>query len=190
VHAHGRIPVLTLVGGKLTTSRALGELVTDAVLERLGIARSAMTIGRYLPGSKGLPEDDSERETAKQQVASQFGLSSEQISAIWELCGTLTSEIMRTQQSADADSRRRENIAGSALPRTFVRWVIEHERVERLEDLVERRLMLLYTAHLSRRTLEDLSDVLIESGRLSAADKPAAIDRALERLSTIYARNL
>jgi glycerol-3-phosphate dehydrogenase len=182
--------VLTLVGGKLTTSRALGELVTDAALERLGIARSAMTIGRYLPGSKGLPEDASQREIVIHQVAAEFGLSHDQTSAIWELCGTLTSEILRHQQSADADPRRWENIAGSALPRTFVRWVIEHERVERLEDLVERRLMLLYTAQLSRCTLEELSDVLIERGRLSAVDKPAAIDRALERLSHTYARQL
>jgi hypothetical protein len=50
--------------------------------------------------------------------------------------------------------------------------------------------MLLYRPQLSRRTLEELADLLIESGRLSAADKPAAIDRAFERLSTIYARNL
>jgi glycerol-3-phosphate dehydrogenase len=190
VHAHGRIPVLTLVGGKLTTSRALGELVTDAVLERLGIPRSAMTVGRYLPGSKGLPEDVSQREFVKQQVAVQFGLSHEQVSAIWELCGTLTGEILRAQQSADTDPHRLENITGSALPRTFVRWVVEHERVERLEDLIERRLMLLYAPRLSRRTLEELADLLVERGRLNATEKPAAIDRALERLLNIYARKL
>src|SRR5580700_9451190 len=190
VHAHGRIPVLTLVGGKLTTSRALGELVSDKVLERLGITRTAMTVNRYVPGSKGLPEDASQRESAKQQVASQFGLNTEQISAIWELCGTLSGEILRTQQSADADPRRLENITGSALPRTFVHWVIEHERVERLEDLIERRLMLLYRPQLSRRTLEELADLLVDSGRLNAGEKPPAVDRAPERLSHTYARRL
>jgi glycerol-3-phosphate dehydrogenase len=188
--AHGQIRVLTLVGGKLTTSRALGELVTDGVLARLGITRCAMTVGRYLPGSKGLAEDPAEREGQKQQVASQFGLSNEQVSAIWELCGTLTGEILRTQQSADADPSRLENITGSALPRTFVRWVIEHERVERLEDLIERRLMLLYRPQLSRRTLDELGDLLMERGRLTAVEKPAAVDRAFERLSHIYARQL
>jgi glycerol-3-phosphate dehydrogenase len=190
VHTHGQIAVLTLVGGKLTTSRALGELVSDKVLERLGITRTAMTVNRYVPGSKGLPEDASQRESAKQQVASQFGLNTEQISAIWELCGTLSGEILRTQQSADADPRRLENITGSALPRTFVHWVIEHERVERLEDLIERRLMLLYRPQLSRRTLEELADLLVDSGRLNAGEKPPAVDRALERLSHTYARRL
>jgi glycerol-3-phosphate dehydrogenase len=188
VHSHGTIPVLTLVGGKLTTSRALGELVTDAVLGRLGIARSAMTVGRYLPGSKDFPEDPSERMREKEQLASQFGLSIEQIGAIWELCGTLTGEILRTQQSRDTDPRRLENIAGSALPRTFVRWVIEHERVERLGDLVERRLMLLYSPQLSRRALEELADLLSESGRLDPAEKAAAVDGELDRLARIYGR--
>jgi glycerol-3-phosphate dehydrogenase len=190
VQSHGAIPVLTLVGGKLTTSRALGELVTDTVLGRLGITRSAMTVGRYLPGSKDLPDDPSERMREKQQLASQFGLSIEQINAIWELCGTLTGEILRTQQSQDSDPRRLENIGGSALPRTFVRWVIEHERVERLGDLVERRLMLLYSPTLPRRALEELADLLSESGRLGPAEKTAAVDGELDRLARIYGRRL
>jgi glycerol-3-phosphate dehydrogenase len=188
VQAHGRIAVLTLVGGKLTTSRALGQLVTDGVLRRLGVARSAMTVGRYLPGSKGLPVDESERERAKQQLASQFGLRIEQINWIWELCGTLTGEILQTQQTADADPRRLESITGSSLPRTFARWVIKQERVERLEDLIERRLMLLYSPDLSRKTLEELADLLSESGRLNPAEKNIAVDRALERLANIYGR--
>jgi glycerol-3-phosphate dehydrogenase len=190
VQSHGQTPVLTLVGGKLTTSRALGELVTDAVLERLGIARSAMTVGRYLPGSMGLSDDPSERAEQKKQLASEIGFSLEQITAIWELCGTLTGDILRAQQTGDADSRRLKNIAGSALPRTFVRWVIEHERVERLEDLIERRLMLLYSPELSRRTLEDLADLLSESCRLNADEKSSAVDHALERLASVYGRKV
>jgi glycerol-3-phosphate dehydrogenase len=190
VHNHGAIPVLTLVGGKLTTSRALGELVTDNILSRLGMARRALTVARYLPGSKDLAENAAGREAQRQALAAQFGLSREQIAAIWELCGTLAGEILQKQQKADTDPRRLENVTDSALPRTFVRWVIAHERVERLEDLVERRLMLLYNPQLSRRTLADLAELLVESGRLDPAAKPTAIDAALERLSTIYARKL
>jgi hypothetical protein len=59
-----------------------------------------------------------------------------------------------------------------------------------LEDLIERRLMLLYDPQLSRRTLEELADLLVESGRLNAAEKPTAIDCALQRLLEIYARKL
>jgi glycerol-3-phosphate dehydrogenase len=189
VQSHGRIPVLTLVGGKLTTSRALGELVTDSVLARLGITRSALTVGRYLPGSKNLGEDAAARDAQKQQIALQFGLSPGQVGAIWELCGTLTGDILQAQ-SSDADPRRSDSVVDSSLPRTFVRWVIAHERVERLQDLVERRLMLLYNPHLSRRTLDDLADLLAESGRLSADAKATAVDTAIERLATVYGRKL
>lgn len=190
LHSHGRVPVLTVVGGKLTTSRALGELVTDNVLRRLGITRSALTVGRYLPGSKDLPEDPAELATQKQQVAAQFGLSLEQVGAIWELCGTLTAEILRTQQSRDTDPRRLDNIAGSALPRSFVRWVIEHERAECLGDLVERRLMLLYSPQLPRLALEELAGLLSESGRLQADEKTAAVDQEVDRLAKIYGRRV
>jgi glycerol-3-phosphate dehydrogenase len=190
VQSHGRVSILTLVGGKLTTSRALGELVTDRVLGSLGIPRSAMTVGRYVPGSKDLPEDPAGRERAKQQLAAQFGLSVEQVSAIWELCGTLTGEILRVQQSADNDPRRLENVTGSDLPRTFVRWVIGHERVERLEDLIERRLMLLYSLRLVRGTFEELADLLIEQGRLDPVQKVSAADAAIERLKTTYGRTV
>jgi glycerol-3-phosphate dehydrogenase len=189
-HWHGRIPVLTPVGGKLTTSRALGELVTDKVLARLGIVRSAMTVGRYVPGSKDLPEEAAQRESEKQKLTAQFGLSREQVGAIWELCGTLAGEILRTQQSADTDPRRLEDITGSTLPRTFVRWVIEYERVERLEDLIERRLMLLYGPNLSRTTLVELADLLVESGRLEPGEKDRAVYAVVQRLAAIYARKL
>jgi glycerol-3-phosphate dehydrogenase len=190
VQSHGRIPVLTLVGGKLTTSRALGELVANNVLGRLGSSRSAWTVNRYVPGSKDLPDDAAEREHQKEQLAGRFGLGLEQVTAIWQLCGNLTGEILGVQQSSDSDPHGLENIAGSQLPRTFVRWVIEHERVERLEDLIERRLMLLYSPHLSRRTLEESADLLVAAGRLNATEKSAAIDRAIARLASVYSRQL
>ena len=124
------------------------------------------------------------------QLARQFGLGLEQVAAMWQLCGNLTGEILGAQQTGDSNPHRLENIAGSVLPRTFARWVIEHERVERLEDLVERRLMLLYSPHLSRRTLEELADLLVAAGRLEATEKIAAIDRAIARLASVYGRQL
>jgi hypothetical protein len=68
------------------------------------------------------------------------------------------------------------------LPRSFVRWVIEHEFVERLGDLVERRLMLLYDRRLSRRTLQGLAQLLSDSGKLPADQVPATVDDECSRL--------
>lgn len=51
----GAPPVLSVIGGKLTTCRALAELVADRVLERLGRPRRGSTRDRPLP-----PCDDAE----------------------------------------------------------------------------------------------------------------------------------
>ena len=45
-NTHGPIPILTLIGGKLTTCRALGEEVADRVLSRLRLPRIASSRDR------------------------------------------------------------------------------------------------------------------------------------------------
>jgi len=189
VQSYGDITVLTLVGGKLTTSRAFGELVADDVLTRLDIHRSAMTTGRVVPGGEGLPVEPEARERRRIDLASRFHLTVEQIRAMEALCGSQVEEILEAQR-ADADSERGQNVCGTSLPRTFVRWVIEHEWVSKIEDLVERRLMLLYDPALSSRTLDELAGLLIESGRLDPNRRTAAIETARGRLRALYARTL
>ena len=115
---HG-IPVLTLVGGKLTTSRAFGELVADEVLRRLSIVRSATTVARSVPGGKGIPSDRAALEQRWEELASQFGLNVVQVRAMWALCGNCIAEILETQRAGDSDPARGQNVSGSWLPRCF-----------------------------------------------------------------------
>jgi glycerol-3-phosphate dehydrogenase len=109
---------------------------------------------------------------------------------MWQLCGSRVAEILETQRTADSEPGRGTNVCGSSLPRTFVRWVIEHEWVERIEDLVERRLMLIYDPGLSRQTIGELAELLIEAGRLDPPGKEAAVDAAVRRCEAIYGRML
>ncbi len=57
-NSRGPIPILTLIGGKLTTCRALGEEVADRVLSRLRLPRLANSRDRSLPqvSNRLLPE--------------------------------------------------------------------------------------------------------------------------------------
>jgi len=190
VLTHHGIPVLTLVGGKLTTSRAFGELVADEVLHRLSIARSATTVARSVPGGQSVPRDRTGLVQRWEELAAQFGFQVEQVRAMWQLCGSHVAEILETQRTADTDPIRGTSVCGSSFPRTFVRWVIEHEWVERIEDLVERRLMLIYEPGLSRRTIGELADLLTDAGKLDAAAKEAAVDVAVRRCETVYGRKL
>ncbi len=53
-NARGPLPILTLIGGKLTTCRALGEEVADRVLSRLRLPRVASSRERPIPEPRGL----------------------------------------------------------------------------------------------------------------------------------------
>jgi glycerol-3-phosphate dehydrogenase len=80
--------------------------------------------------------------------------------------------------------------ATRAAARIEVLDVIRRTFVRRLEDLVERRLMLLFARRLTRRTLEELAQVMIEAGVLDPAAKAAEVERTVARLATHFGRKL
>lgn len=185
------IPVLTLVGGKLTTARAFGELVANEVFQRLSITRSATTVARPVPGEEGIPGDDARREKFYDDVAAEFHSNAAQVRAMWALCGSRVKDFLESQSRGATDPQQGDRaLSGSVLPRSFVQWIIENEWAERIEDLLERRLMLIYEPGLSRQTIGDVADLLIESGKLDPAGREAAVESAARRCREIYGRTL
>ena len=69
-----------------------------------------------------------------------------------------------------------------ALPAPLALRAVQDEWAARLEDIVERRLMLHFSPHLSRQMLTDLADGLVQQGRLAANDVATAIGRCERRL--------
>jgi glycerol-3-phosphate dehydrogenase len=128
------VPLVSLVGGKLTTCRSLAEEAAAAVLGRLGQPVRANSRQRPL-----LP-------TAIDRAIGAPG---------------------QPPQAPLAD---------------LARQAIREEWATRLEDLVERRLMLHFASELQAATLAALADVLVEEGRLPAEEAPTAVERCLRRL--------
>jgi glycerol-3-phosphate dehydrogenase len=186
----GGIPVLTLVGGKLTTSRAFGELVADEVLHRLKLQRLATTIARPVPGGAGVPREQQSATSLFEELASQFHRDASQIRAMWALCGTRVRGFLESHGRETSGSQAESTIRGSVLPRAFAAWLIENEWAERIEDLLERRLMLIFEPGLSRQTIGDLADLLIDAGKLEAAAREPAIETAVRRCREIYGRTV
>jgi glycerol-3-phosphate dehydrogenase len=75
-------------------------------------------------------------------------------------------------------------------PVALVRYMVEHEWVRRLEDFVERRLMLLYHRPLTRRCLEQLADVLVESNLLDKRKRDAEIETTVQRLHERFSKRV
>jgi hypothetical protein len=79
---------------------------------------------------------------------------------------------------------------GTPYPVALARNMVEHEWVRRLDDFVERRLMLLYHRPLTRRCLEQLAGVLVEAGLLSAAEVDEEIEITTERLRERFGKRV
>jgi glycerol-3-phosphate dehydrogenase len=169
---------LTLIGGKLTTCRAFAQLATDQVLSRLGMQRLQTTAELPYFGAAGCPQCQSETDDAIGDVATQTGFTVEQVRSVWRLCGAESMSIL------NADDGNHESLPGTNIPVTFAKWVIQNEWTTSLEDLVERRLMLVYEHDLSRSCLETLV------GLIPGADATATVDAVINRLEKHYGRSV
>jgi glycerol-3-phosphate dehydrogenase len=102
---------------------------------------------------------------------------------MWDLCGSRVREFLESHAAG-------ELLPGTMLPLAFVRWVIDHEWVQTLGDLVERRLMLLYQETLSEQTLRSLARCLVEAGLLQPSEIDAAVRAEIDRLRAFYGKSV
>lgn len=156
------IPILSMIGGKLTTCRAFAE---QTALEIAAELRLSKDFHRHYP----LP--DRSTESTKNSIAP-VDVSVASLCPGW--------------QSLSPD----EGIADTMLSRSFVKHVVENEWAQTLEDLAERRLMLLYHERTTRRTLFDLASALVEVGRLKSEDLVSAVEAVETRWKRRFRRSV
>ncbi|MCC7423361.1 MAG: glycerol-3-phosphate dehydrogenase/oxidase [Planctomycetaceae bacterium] len=182
--------VLTLVGGKLTTSRAFGESVADEVLRRLGAVRTADTRERVVPGNADYPRDVGTLERRIATLVERSGLTLQSAREVWTLFGTESERVLSECGLDDCTAERAEVIEGTAIPTSVVRWIVRNEWVATLEDLVERRLMLVFGRQLSQETLESVARCLVAEEKLADDDVERAIAATNARLLAYYGRHV
>jgi len=132
------LPLVSLVGGKLTTCRSLAEETAAAVLKRIDRKIAGTSRDRAIPAS-----------------------------AVDESLASRPAEKPAFSTAAINDA-------------------IQHEWVTRLEDLVERRLVLHFSPQLSKATLAQLAQTLVQHGKLNVTEVENAIHRCTARLQTHF----
>jgi glycerol-3-phosphate dehydrogenase len=160
------VPLYSIIGGKLTTCRSLAEEAAGEILKRIGVPRIADSVERPI----------TERE-------SYFALRS--AGAVQSKGETPSQKQSGTNAPSDASL-----LTGTQIPIEVVNKIIREEWVTKLDDLVERRLMLVYHPQLTRKCLEQLADLLIEAGVLAATDKNAVVDAVIQRLSAHFGKRV
>jgi glycerol-3-phosphate dehydrogenase len=180
------VPLYSIIGGKLTTCRSLAEDAAGTILARLGLEQRSNSRDRPLPGGESYPRDSVSLAAEWDRIAQRFSLDRRAVETIWSLVGTRSETILA--DLSRAGSLDSECLPGTSLPRRFVRWIIDHEWATTLDDLVERRLMLLYHPRLSRACLDELAQLLVQSRRMSGPPM-AEVEKTIARLAKHFGKS-
>lgn len=146
----GRPPVLTLVGGKWTTFRALGAALADRVLERLGVDRSVSTRGLPIGGGRDFPRTPAE--VAAWGDRHLAAVPPVRRSTLLERYGSRAAELGRQAPGS--------LLGGLDYDAAEIAHLATRERVVHLADLVFRRTDLAFTGALDDARLADVADVV------------------------------
>ena len=181
--APGRpFPVLTLVGGKWTTYRACAAQIADAVLAEIGAVRRQDTRLTPIGGGIGLPRDAGGRAALCREIARDSGLPPEAVERLLARYGTTAAAI-----AASAGGRLTPLDGAGSYAVEEILWIVAHERVSRLDDMVLRRTLLAFDGLAGATTLHALARVMAGPCGWDDAQREAEVARCLALLADHHA---
>ncbi|MCB4207559.1 glycerol-3-phosphate dehydrogenase/oxidase [Arthrobacter sp. UM1] len=131
--------VLSVVGGKWTTFRALSEHLANEVLGMLGKKREVSTLGRTIGGGKGFPESEA-GERAWIQARVDDHIDAERYGILLERYGVRADAVAAYLREGED-----RLIGGSPeLSTRELRFLVEREQVEHVADVLIRRTSLAF----------------------------------------------
>lgn len=168
----------SIVGGKLTTHRALAEDCMQRLRRRLNIRRRSPTTNRSLPGALA----NSDRDLLIADLGHSFGSAT--ATRLWHTYGGAS---LRLQQRVAEDSELGNRLGPDCdfLVAELVH-AIEREHALTLEDILQRRTMAGLQADFGRRSAPLAADWLIRLGfwdKSRAAEEVTAYRRFARRFA-------
>lgn len=175
-------PVLSLVGGKWTTFRGYAEEVADTVLQRLGRSRTVSTEAMPIGGGRDYPDNDAARHQLVADITATSGLPLEQAEALFARYGTTAHTVARhiAASSAVPLPDAPDHVEGE------IDYLIRHEQVGRLADIVLRRTALAVTGTLTRRLLRRIAEIAGQALAWDAARMEQEIESVRDELSRLH----
>lgn len=147
----GRL-LLSLVGGKWTTFRALGAHLTDLVLDRLRMPRRTGTEDLAIGGGAGFPTTDDGRDA---WIAAHAGrVRPEHARRLLARYGTRAAAVIAALGDDDVPLTHLDGYT-----RDEVRFLARHEQVVHLGDLVYRRTSAAFVGAVTAPLLHELAEV-------------------------------
>jgi glycerol-3-phosphate dehydrogenase len=151
------IPVLSLVGGKWTTFRALGEHLSSEVLKHLNVSRAVSTANLPLGGGKDFPTSaDAQLKWAEingKAIGVQRALQ------LLLRYGTRATEFIHEI----ADNGETRLASNPDYSDTEIRYLITSEQVSTVEDILHRRTNLAFSGDVTNSLVTELEQILAKS---------------------------
>ncbi|SEB37630.1 glycerol-3-phosphate dehydrogenase [Paramicrobacterium humi] len=147
-------PLLSLVGGKLTTFRALGEQLGDEVLAVLGRSRSVSTLGMPIGGGRDYPATPAAR--TAWLAAHSDALSRERVDTLLERYGTRAASVIDELEAAGDDALQ----TAPDYSAQELRYLARTEQAVHLIDVLKRRTSLSFTGSVTDAVLDETARIL------------------------------
>lgn len=147
----GEPAVFSLVGGKWTTFRALGENLADHVLAELGRQRVSSTVGVRIGGGNAYPKTPRRKlEWLRENVG-----DTERGRVLFTRYGTRAADVAAFIAEDDD-----QPVVGDALSTRELMWMVENEQVVHVADVVFRRTSLAFTGDADATVIRAIAESL------------------------------
>ncbi len=175
-------PIYSLIGGKWTTFRAFGEEVADRILNHLGRARLASSIGLAIGGGRNYPQGAAEKSGWIASLHGETGLSAEQLEVLLDRYGARAAEVAQFLIAGHGPPLR----SLPAYSRREIQFMANQEWIVHLDDLILRRTNLALLGRLSLELLEELAGVLAPLLEWSRIRTQEEIERTVTLLQQVH----
>jgi glycerol-3-phosphate dehydrogenase len=176
----GDIPQFCMIGGKWTTFRAFAEQAADKVLAELGRQRLSGTLTLPIGGGLGFPADPA---SLAAELVGEFAISNERAAYLVDRYGSGTRDIILFCLGRPDDIQldgRTETTAAEIV------YLIRHEFVTGLSDLVLRRTSLAIAGDISMGSIEHIADALAAERSWNRQHRDDEIKNLIAELDTYH----
>jgi glycerol-3-phosphate dehydrogenase len=177
---NGTPPQFCMVGGKWTTFRAFAEQVADDVLCEIGKPRTCSTLEMSIGGGAGFPLQDG---VLEQDLVDNFAISMVRAAHLVGHYGTQARDVLAYCNSCVDDTPLYD---GTVYSTGEIDWLIVHEYVETVADIILRRTSLAITGDVSTLAIARIADRLARLRNLSAAQIELQITQITQHLSEFH----
>lgn len=176
----GDIPQFCMIGGKWTTFRAFAEQAADEVLAELGRERLCGTLTLPIGGGLGFPAHPA---SLAADLAGEFAISGERAAYLVDRYGSGARDIILFCLGRPDDIRLDDRTETTAAE---IVYLIRHEFVTCLSDLVLRRTSLAIAGDISIVSIERIADALAAERGWNHQHRDDEIKNLIAELDTYH----